>query len=126
MVLFIGSASSVLYSAVSGVKRVSVVLSGFRMRLFVFMYVFPVGMIECLLLLCLCHCYLFGPFCLSNSHCLPDYKSSLLFLIKYNSPLSALTIVLLYFLLIIFIIMLFAFVQYPDVNYSCIVWIILD
>ena len=46
------SASCVLYSAGSGVKRVHVVLSGLRMRSFVSMYVFPVGMIKCLLLLC--------------------------------------------------------------------------
>ena len=40
-----------LYSAGSGVKRVHVILSGLRMRLFVSTYVFHVGMIGCLLLL---------------------------------------------------------------------------
>ena len=44
------------YSAGSGVRRMRVVLSGLRM--FVSMYVFPVGMIECLLLICLCRCVL--------------------------------------------------------------------
>ena len=38
IVLSICSASCVLYSAGSGVKRVHVVLSGLRMRLFVSMY----------------------------------------------------------------------------------------
>ena len=52
-------ARCVLYSAVSGVKRVDVGLSELRMRFFcVSVYVFPVGMIECLLLLCLCRCML--------------------------------------------------------------------
>ena len=51
--LFIYNASCMLYSAGSGVKRVHVVLSG--LRLFVSMFVFPVGMTECLILLCLCH-----------------------------------------------------------------------
>ena len=46
------SASCVLYSAGAGMKRVHVVLCGLRMRLFVSMHVFPVCMIECLLLLC--------------------------------------------------------------------------
>ena len=46
------SCSSVLYSAGSGVKRVHVLLSGLRMSLFESMYVFNVGMIGCLLLLC--------------------------------------------------------------------------
>ena len=51
--LSICSSSWVLYSAGSGVKRVHVVLSGLRMRLFVeSMYVFHVGMIGCLLLIC--------------------------------------------------------------------------
>ena len=39
-------------------KRVNVVLSGLRMKLFVSMYVFPVGMIECFLLPVVCHCVL--------------------------------------------------------------------
>ena len=44
-----------LYSAGSGVKGVHVVFSGLRMRLFVCVHVvFPVGMIGCLPLLCLC------------------------------------------------------------------------
>ena len=46
------SSSCVLYYAGSGVKRVHVVLSGFRMRLSESMYVFHVGMIGCLILLC--------------------------------------------------------------------------
>ena len=50
VMLSICSSSCVLYSAGSGVKRVHVVLSGLRMRLS--MYVFHVGMIRCLLLLC--------------------------------------------------------------------------
>ena len=54
VMLSICSSSSALYSAVSGVKRVHVVLSGLRMRLFESMYVFHVGMIGCLLLPCLC------------------------------------------------------------------------
>ena len=58
VMLSISSASCVLYYAGSGVKRVHVVLSGLRMRLFVSMYVFPVAMIQCLLLLCLCRCVL--------------------------------------------------------------------
>ena len=49
--LSICSSSCVLYYAGSGMKRVHVVLSGLRMRL----YVFHVGMIGCLILLCLCH-----------------------------------------------------------------------
>ena len=49
MLLFICSASCALYSAGSGVKRVHVVLSGVRMRLFVCVHV----CISCLLLLCL-------------------------------------------------------------------------
>ena len=58
-VLSICSANCVVYSAGSDVKRVHVVLSGLRMRcLLVSMYVFPVGMIESLLLLCLCRCVL--------------------------------------------------------------------
>ena len=56
VVLSICSASCVLYSAGSGVKRVHVVLFGLRMRLFVSMYIFPVGLIDCFLLLCLCCC----------------------------------------------------------------------
>ena len=50
--MFMGSvmlSSCVLYSTGSGVKRVHVVLSGLRMRLFVRVHV---GMIGCLLLLC--------------------------------------------------------------------------
>ena len=47
-----------LHSAGSGVKRVHVVCSGLRMRLFVFMCVFLLGMFECFLLLCLCRCVL--------------------------------------------------------------------
>ena len=51
-----------MYSTGSGVKRVHVVLSGLRMRLLVClhvsMYVFPVGIIGCLLLLSLCRCVL--------------------------------------------------------------------
>ena len=59
VMLSICSASCVLYSTVSGVKRVHVVLHGLRMKLlFVSMYVFPVDMFECLFLLCLCHCVL--------------------------------------------------------------------
>ena len=59
VVLSICNASCVLYSAESGVKRVHVVLSGFTMiLLFVSMYVFPVSMIECLRLLCVCRCVL--------------------------------------------------------------------
>ena len=49
VMLSICSSSCVLYSAWSGVKRVHVFLYGLRMRL----YVFHVGMIGCLLLLCL-------------------------------------------------------------------------
>ena len=56
--LFISSASCVLYSAGSGVKRANVVFSGLRMRCFVSMYAFHVGIIECLLLLCFCQCLL--------------------------------------------------------------------
>ena len=53
VMLSICSSSCVLYSAVSGVKRLHVVLSGLRMRcLSESMYVFHVGMIGCLLLLC--------------------------------------------------------------------------
>ena len=51
-VVSICSASCVLYDAGSGVKRVRVVLSG--LRIFFSMYVFPVGMIEYLLLRWLC------------------------------------------------------------------------
>ena len=58
MVLFICSASCVLYSVGSGVKRVHAVLSGLRMRLFMSMYVFPVCIIEYLLLLCFYRCVL--------------------------------------------------------------------
>ena len=57
VMLSICSSSCVLYSAGSGVKRVHVVLSGLRMScLSECMYVFHVGMIGCLLLLCLCPC----------------------------------------------------------------------
>ena len=50
-VLFICSASCVLYSAGSSVKRVHIFLSGLRMRLFVSLYnVFPVWIIKCLFL----------------------------------------------------------------------------
>ena len=52
------SESCVLYSVGSCVKRVHVVLSGLRMRLSVSIYEFPVGIIGCLLLLCLCRCML--------------------------------------------------------------------
>ena len=52
----ISSSSCMLYSDGSGVKGVHVVLSGLRMRLFESMYVFPVGMIGCLLFLCSCRC----------------------------------------------------------------------
>ena len=53
VVLFICSASCVLYSAWSGVRRV---FSGLRMKLlFVSMYKFPIGMIECLILICRCY-----------------------------------------------------------------------
>ena len=49
VMLSICSATCVLYSAGSGVKRVHVVLSGWRMRcLSVSMYVFPVDIIVCL------------------------------------------------------------------------------
>ena len=48
------SASCALYCADSDVKRVHVVLSALRMRVVVSMYVFPIGRIECSLLLCLC------------------------------------------------------------------------
>ena len=60
VMLSICSSSCVLYFAWSVVKRVHAVLSGLRMRLFVFesMYVFHVGMIGCLLLPCLCRCVL--------------------------------------------------------------------
>ena len=51
VMLSICSSSCVLYSAGSGVKRVHVVLAGS-------MYAFHVGMIGCLLLLCLCRCVL--------------------------------------------------------------------
>ena len=64
--MFIGSvmlsiciSSCVLYSAGSGVKRVHVILSGLSMRfLCESMYVLHVGMIGCLLQLCLCRCVL--------------------------------------------------------------------
>ena len=49
--LSICSSSCVLYSAGSVLKRVHVVCLES-------MYVFPVGMIGCLLLLCLCRCVL--------------------------------------------------------------------
>ena len=49
VMLPICSSSCVLYSAGSGMNRVHVVLSGLRMRS---MFVFHVGMIGCLLLLC--------------------------------------------------------------------------
>ena len=52
VMLSICSASCVLYSARSGMKRVHVVLSGLRMRLFTCV---NVGMIGCFTLLCLCH-----------------------------------------------------------------------
>ena len=53
VVWFICSANCVLYSTGSGVKRVHVVLYGMSMRLFLSVHVcIPVGMIECLLLLC--------------------------------------------------------------------------
>ena len=61
VILSIYSSSCVLYSAKSSVKRVHIVLSGLRMRLFVCvqsMYVFSIGMIGRLLLLCLCRCVL--------------------------------------------------------------------
>ena len=59
VVLFICSASCVLYAAGSGVKRVPVVLSGLKMRSFVCVHVcISVGMIECFLFLCLCRCVL--------------------------------------------------------------------
>ena len=58
VMLSICSARCVLYSTGSGVKRVHVDLSGLRMRLFVSMYVFPVGMIGSFLLLCSCRCVL--------------------------------------------------------------------
>ena len=50
-VMSICSSNCVLYSAGSGVKRVHVVLSGLRIRLFVrvHIYIFHVGMIGCLL-----------------------------------------------------------------------------
>ena len=48
-----------LYSSGSVDKIVDVVLPGLRMRcLFVIMYVLPVGMIDCLLFLCLYRCVL--------------------------------------------------------------------
>ena len=53
VVLSICSASCVLYSSEYGVKRVHIV-SGLRMILFVI----PVCMISCLLLLCVCRCVL--------------------------------------------------------------------
>ena len=55
VVLSICNARCVMYSAMSGVKRVHVFCLD---CLFVSMYVFPIGMVECLLLLCLCHCVL--------------------------------------------------------------------
>ena len=55
VVLSICSASCVLYSAWSGVKKVYVVLCGLIMRLFVYVHV---GMTECLFLLCLYGCVL--------------------------------------------------------------------
>ena len=54
VVLFICNTSCVLYSTGSGVTVVYVLLSGLRMRLFVCDNAFPVCIIECLLLLCLC------------------------------------------------------------------------
>ena len=55
VMLSICSSSCVMYSIGSGVERVHVVLSGLRMRLLSkSMYVFHVGIIGCLLLLCLC------------------------------------------------------------------------
>ena len=49
VMLYISNASCVLYSVGSGVKRVNVVLSGLRIRLFVCVHVLsPAGMIECL------------------------------------------------------------------------------
>ena len=54
VMLSICSSSCVLNSAGSGVKRVHVVLSGLRMKLPESMYVFHVGMIGRLLLLCRC------------------------------------------------------------------------
>ena len=57
VLLSIYCASCVLYSVSSGVKNVYV-LSTLRMKMFVSINLFSIGMIEYLILLCLCCCVL--------------------------------------------------------------------